>query len=448
MKICMQVITLVISICAVASISYAETGYMVTSDIWIKAVINTEEKGTVEAVWQKYEENITDRGDGVISGKFYASPADVSWGTPGNPELFVKIWFDAGGRIDVNFFHVSVPEIDVYSAYSYDGNYDQHGTATMKSRHIRHEYYGYVPALTERSCSDMMIIGTGGITGVYYPTGGALARIANQKQAEHGFRFAVESTDGSVYNINAVMAGELDFAMAQSDRQYQACYGFEEWQGEPEQDLRAVFSIYAESINLIAAVDSGIYDIWDLSGKRVNIGNPGSGQLQNSIDALTAAGIDYEKDIISENVTASQSPALLQNNRIDAFFYTVGHPSGTLKDATSGTRKVRFIPLTVTDDFLTDHPYYARSAVPMDFYPNAANKSDVETFGVKATFITSAKTPDAAVYSITKELFDNFEYFKTLHSAYQILTKEQMLEALSAPIHAGAMRYYQEVGLK
>jgi hypothetical protein len=292
-------------------------------------------------------------------------------------------------------------------------------------------------------------IGTGGITGVYYPTGGAIAKMLNKKRKEYGIRATVESTGGSVFNVNAVMAGDLEFGVVQSDRQYQAIKGMAEWKDKgPQKDLRAVFSIHPESITLVAADDAGIKTIQDLKGKRVNIGNPGSGQRQNSIDALQNAGIDIDKDIVAEGVKAAEAPGLLQDGRIDAFFYTVGHPSGAIKEATAGARKVHFVPITGVDKLLAKFPYYAKAIVPKKLYPGATNQEDTPTFGVKATFVTSAKVPDEVVYAITKEVFENFESFKKLHPAYQVLTKEGMLEGLSAPMHPGAMKYYKEAGLK
>ncbi len=291
-------------------------------------------------------------------------------------------------------------------------------------------------------------IGTGGITGVYYPTGGAIAKMVNKKRKEYGIRATVESTGGSVFNVNAVMAGDLEFGVVQSDRQYQAVNGLAEWEDKGKQaDLRAVFTIHPESITLVAADDAGINTIQDLKGKRVNIGNPGSGQRQNSIDALEAAGLNWETDIKAEGVKAAEAPGLLQDGRIDAFFYTVGHPNGNIKEATSGKRKVHMVPITGVDSLLAKYPYYAKAVVPMQFYSGASNEGDVETFGVKATFVTSSKVPDEVVYAITKEVFDNFEAFKKLHPAYGVLTKKNMLEGMSAPIHPGALKYFKEAGL-
>jgi TRAP transporter TAXI family solute receptor len=293
-------------------------------------------------------------------------------------------------------------------------------------------------------------IGTGGITGVYYPTGGAIAKIVNLKRKEYGIRATVESTGGSVFNINAILSGDLDFGVAQSDRQYQAVMGIENWADKgPQKDLRAVFSIHPETVDLIAAVDANINSLQDLKGKRVNVGNVGSGFRKNAIDALEANGIDYTKDFNAESLKAAEAPGLIQDGRLDAAFYTVGHPSGYYKEATSGVRKVKFVPITNIESLLEKYPYYAKAITLVTrHYPAAVNDSDVPTFGVKATFVTSIKVPDKVVYAITKEVFDNFEAFKKLHPAYVGLTKESMLEGLSAPIHPGAMKYYKEVGLK
>jgi uncharacterized protein len=300
-----------------------------------------------------------------------------------------------------------------------------------------------------RSETSFVTIGTGGVTGVYYPTGGAISRMVNAKP-EYGVRATVESTGGSVFNINAVLSGDLDFGIAQSDRQFQAYNGLAEWSElGPQEDLRAVFSIHPESITLMAAVDSGINGVADLAGKRVNIGNPGSGNLQNSLDVLSAFGLS-EDDLNAEQVKAVEAPGLLQDGRIDAFFYTVGHPNGNITEATSGRIQVRIVPIEgpEVDALLSEFSYYAASLIPASLYPSAANTTaTVPSVGVKATFVTSADLSDDIVYAVTKEVFENFEAFKALHPAYQVLTKADMLTGLSAPIHPGALKYYEEAGL-
>ena len=292
-------------------------------------------------------------------------------------------------------------------------------------------------------------IGTGGVTGVYYPTGGAISRMVNKKLDRYGIKSTVESTAGSVYNINAVMSGDLDFGIAQSDRQYQAFHGLAEWAENGRQtSLRSVFSIHPEAITLIASEKSGVRELRDIRGKRVNLGNPGSGQLQNSRDILAAAGF-ADGDIQAEYVKAVEAPGLLQDNRIDAFFYTVGHPNGNIKEATSGRIRVLIVPVRGSgiDSMIESCPYYAKTDISREFYPNALNTDDTESVGVKATLVTSEGVAEDIVYAITKEVFENFEEFRTLHPAYRFLEKEHMLQGLSAPIHVGALRYYEEAGL-
>ena len=189
-------------------------------------------------------------------------------------------------------------------------------------------------------------IGTGGVSGVYYPVGSAIASMINRKESSYHIRASAEATKGSVYNINAILSGDLDFGIAQSDRHYQAWNGTDDWQGTPQPTLRSVLSLHPEIITLVAATDSGIVSVADLRGKRVNLGNHGSGNRGNALDVLRATGLDPDKDITAESLKAAEAPRMLQDGRIDAFFYTVGHPNGAINEATAGTRKVCFIPIT------------------------------------------------------------------------------------------------------
>ncbi|MBI9104491.1 MAG: TAXI family TRAP transporter solute-binding subunit [Spirochaetales bacterium] len=294
-------------------------------------------------------------------------------------------------------------------------------------------------------------IGTGGVTGVYYPTGGAISKMVNKKSDEYNLKVTVESTGGSVYNVNAIMNGDLEFGIVQSDRQFQAIKGLADWEGNAQDKLRAVFSIHPESVSLLASDESGIYSIADLAGKTVNIGNPGSGQRGNAIDALNAVGLDWETDLKAEGLKAAEAASMLQDGRIDAYFYTVGHPNGSFKEATSGAKSCHFVPIEGADieAMLGEFPYYAASIIPVSTaYPGASNPGDVASFGVKATLCTSADVSDDVVYAIVKEVFENFEEFKALHPAYSTITKESMLAGLSAPLHPGALKYYEEAGLK
>jgi len=303
------------------------------------------------------------------------------------------------------------------------------------------------------SCSQektvYLTIGTGGSLGNYYPTGRAIARIVNKKQEAHGFRLQEKETPGSVFNIDAIMAGDIEFGIAQADRQYQAVNGLAEWKSRgPQKDLRAVFSLYTESVTLVATRDSGMRTIQDLRGKRVDIGHPDSGIRQNSIDALAAAGIDWKKDITVYGEKPDNRTNMYLHGKLDAFFHTVAHPSTDIKFAANSVPEARFIPLVNIEKLLSKHPYYSKSFIPIELYPSAYNKQDVETVGIKATFLTSAKVPDDVVYAITKAILDDFESVGEHDPVMNTFRKESMLEGITAPIHAGALRYYKEIGLQ
>jgi len=294
-------------------------------------------------------------------------------------------------------------------------------------------------------------IGSGDFTGVYFPAGLTIAKMINQKRDQYGIRTTVEATPGSVFNLNAIMAGNIDFGLAQADKQYYAVNGLDEWVNKgPQKELRAVFSLHHESVTLVAAVDAGINSIDDLRGKRVNLGNPGSGQHRNAIDALEAVGLDPERDILPEKVKATEAPVLLIDNRIDAFFCTVGHPSETIQMALSGQRKVRIIPISgpAIDKLIADNKFYSKTTIPVQrLYPGLEDPMDVITFGVIATLCAASRLPADLVYTVTKEVFENLDHFRRQHPALADLTKEGMLEGLSAPLHPGALKYYKKAGL-
>ena len=292
-------------------------------------------------------------------------------------------------------------------------------------------------------------IGSGGITGVYYPTGGAICRMVSKDRARHGLRCSVESTGGSVYNIDTMRAGDLDMAIVQSDLQYKSFKGADDdFQDKgPFEDLRAVFSLHAEPFTVVARADSGIATFDDLKGKRVNVGNPGSGQ-RSTMEMLMAAKGWSMNDfaLVSELKSAEQAQALC-DDKIDAMVFTVGHPSGSIQEATTSCA-ARLIPVTgpEVDQLLAQNPYDVKAVIPGGMYPG--NDQDVETFGVKATLVTRADVPEDVVYEVTRAVFEHLDEFKKLHPSFAALHKQEMVaQALSAPLHPGAANYYKEAGL-
>jgi hypothetical protein len=215
--------------------------------------------------------------------------------------------------------------------------------------------------------------------------------------------------------------------------------------------VRAVFSIHHEPLTLVAAEDTGVQSIADLRGKRVSIGNPGFTQHRIVVDALEAAGLDPKRDISAQTAFASEAPTLLQDNRLDAYFFTVGHPSETIRRALSNERKARIVPISgpAIDKLVAAKKYYAKMPIQVQrFYPGLAGPSDqVATFGVLATLCTSSRIPEEVVYMLTKIVFENFDEFRRQHPSFADLAKEDMLKGLSAPLHPGALKYYKEAGL-
>jgi TRAP transporter TAXI family solute receptor len=292
-------------------------------------------------------------------------------------------------------------------------------------------------------------IGTGGVTGVYYPTGGAICRLVNKDRSEHGIRCSVESTGGSVYNVNTIRAGELDMGVVQSDVQYNSLKGEGEEFADagPFDDLRAVFSVHPEPFTVLARADAGIETFDDLKGKRVNVGNPGSGQRATMEVLMDAKGWTMDDFALASELKSAEQAQALADNKIDAIVFTVGHPSGSIQEATT-TVDARLIPVAgaEVDKLVESNPYYSKAVIPGGMY--AGTDKDVETFGVKATFVSSAAVPEEIVYAVTRAVFENFEDFKKLHPAFANLEKEDMVsEALSAPLHPGAEKYYKEAGL-
>ncbi len=290
-------------------------------------------------------------------------------------------------------------------------------------------------------------IGTGGLTGVYYPTGGAICRLVNKGRKEHGIKCSVESTGGSIFNLNALRNGELDFGIAQSDWQYHAYHGTSKFKTRgPDKALRAVFSIHSEPFTVVARRDSGIRTFTDLKGKRVNIGNPGSGQrgtMEVLMERLGWTPSDFR--LVAELKAAEQSRALC-DNKIDAMIYTVGHPNAAIKEATTSCDAV-LVPVegAFVDALIAANPYYAPAVIPGGMY--RGTDADIPTFGVKATLVTSARVEDEVVYVLVKAVFDHFDVFRQLHPAFAHLDKADMLLGNSAPFHPGALRYYREAGL-
>lgn len=301
---------------------------------------------------------------------------------------------------------------------------------------------------TASSADTFFTIGTGGVTGVYYPTGGAICRLVNRDRKDHGFRCSVESTGGSVYNTRTIRQGELDFGVVQSDVQAAGLNGtgaFEE--DGPFEGLRALFSVHPEPMHLMATAGSGITSVDDLKGKKVNIANPGSGTRVLAETLMRYSGLTVEDFSLAAELKSAEQAAALCDGKLDASIWAAGLPNGSSQEATS-TCDIKIVPLAGEniDTLLGDNSAYAAATIPGGMYPG--NPDDIPSWGPKATFVTSSDTSDEMAYAVVKAVFENFEAFKKLHPAFSRLTKEEMIkDGLTAPLHPGAVKYYEEAGL-
>ncbi len=290
-------------------------------------------------------------------------------------------------------------------------------------------------------------IGTGGVTGVYYAVGGAVCRLMNKDYKTTGVRCSTESTGGSVFNVNAIKSGELDFGLSQSDVQYNAYEGKKQFDKDGKvADLRAVFSVHPEPFTVLARPDAGVTKFEDFAGKRFNVGNPGSGTLASMEQILSEMKWTKAKFALAAELKPDEMGPALCDNKIDGFFYAVGHPSAAIQDPTTACN-AKLIPLegAAVDALVKAHPYYSYATIPGGMYNN--NPNPVKTFGVRATVVTSAKVPEQVVYNLVKAVFDNFDDFKKLHPAFAHLDPKEMVKAgNSAPLHPGAVKYYKEKG--
>jgi TRAP transporter TAXI family solute receptor len=270
----------------------------------------------------------------------------------------------------------------------------------------------------------------------------------NKGRKDHGIRCSTESTGGSVYNLNTIRAGELDMGVAQSDWQFHAYNGSSKFaEAGANKDLRAVFSVHPEPFTVVARADSGIKSFDDLKGKRVNIGNPGSGQRGTMEVLMEAKGWTTADFALASELKASEQASALCDNKIDVMIYTVGHPSGAIKEATTSCDSVLVnVGGDAVNKLVGDNSYYRTAVIPGGMY--RGNDSDTMTFGVGATFVSSANVSEKVVYEVVKAVFENFDTFRKLHPAFSNLKKEEMVaDGLSAPLHPGAAKYYKEAGL-
>lgn len=255
-------------------------------------------------------------------------------------------------------------------------------------------------------------------------------------------------TAGSVSNLANVEGGSLEIGIVQSDIHHHAIHrtGPFQFVDTPRDNLRSLFSLYTEPFNLVARTDSGIRRLDDLQGKRVNIGNAGSGQRATMEVVMRAKGWSGNDFQLATELTASQQSMALCHNRVQAMVYMVGHPNNSIAKAIKlCNAKLADVDGAAIDRLVSQNPFYAYTQIPAGTYPGM--NQGVNTFGTLATVVSSADVDEQLVYDIVKTLFENLDRFKRMHKAFDNLEPKSMISSgLAASLHKGAERYYRERG--
>lgn len=306
----------------------------------------------------------------------------------------------------------------------------------------------YTFPATSQATEPITTIGSGGISGVYYSTAGAIAKMFNLKRQEFGGWMANQPTKGSVANIEKVLVGEVDFGISQGNFLFDAMHGEGFYAGQEKGNLRAVLGLYIEDLTIVAAADTGINTATDLKGKRVNIGVPGSSTTLTALTVLKELGIE-PGDLTLLNYPGYEASERLQSDDIDAYIITVGHPNLSIMEATKGKRKVHIVPFsqTLIDRVAARKAYISADKINPRYYDRLVDKNLIPTLGVRAVLFTRADMDEKLVYQVVKQVMDNFDLFRQQHPALANLTRAAMSRNHIIPLHAGAERYFREEGL-
>jgi uncharacterized protein len=292
-----------------------------------------------------------------------------------------------------------------------------------------------------------VVIGTARPADIDNPLGGSICRLFNLDTPRHGLRCAEELSAGSIANVEALHRGRIDIGIVLSDVLADAATGQGPFASRGRAaDLRVLFAGHSDMFTLIAHRGSGIRTVADLRGKRIGIGNPGSRQRASMERVMAAAGLtrnDFAD--VREGSPAEQNRAFCAED-LDAIVYSVAHPNGLIRDATL-TCHGMLVPVSgpAIDRMLSEYEEYERAVIPGDTYP--VSPADVQTFGVRAVVVTTKHMSDTVAYEIARATFDNFDDFRRLHPAFEILSAVEMVRSTGrTPVHAGAARYYHEHG--
>lgn len=293
-------------------------------------------------------------------------------------------------------------------------------------------------------------IGTGGSAGVYFVVGNAICRMVRlnaRKDRSTRINCAAPPSGGSIDNLEQLRAGKIQFAIVQSDWQFHAYNGSSIFEDDRHENIRSLFSIHVEPFQIVARKGADIRSWDDLTGKRVNIGNVGSGQRATFEELIRAHDQDLSSFAAVSELESSLQASALCNNDIDAFAFTVGVPNASIAQATDGCDgTIIDVNTPIIRDLVERAPYYRWTTIPEGTY--FTTTKNVRTLGVLATLVTNSEVSDDVVYAIVKSVHENIDLFTVLHPAFSDMNSKDMANVgLSAPLHPGAIRAYRELGI-
>lgn len=281
---------------------------------------------------------------------------------------------------------------------------------------------------------------TGGTSGTYYPLGGGIAKIIVD---ETGIQTDALSSNASADNIEALRDGQAEIAFAQTDVATYAHEGINAFDGKKVDNVVALGSLYPETVQIITTEKTGIQSVEDLKGKKVSVGAPGSGAYINAEQILALHGLSMD-DIKAQKLDFGESAGGIKDGNIDAAFITAGTPTGAVEEL-QATADVVVVPIDQAkiDELVAEYPYYAAETIPAGTY---GLKEDVQTVAVLAMLVVRDDVAEDVVYDITKALYEKSD--KIAHDKAKFIKKEDALNGIGIPVHPGAQKYYDEVGVK
>ena len=290
------------------------------------------------------------------------------------------------------------------------------------------------------SSEQVLTITTGGTGGTYYPIGGAIVNVLDNNI--DNLTVTAQAGNASVANCTLIKESKTQMALVQNNVAYWAYAGEQTFEGDPVKKLRGIASLYPEAIQLIALLESGIESVEDLKGKKVCVGEQGSGVYADVTNILTAHNMTID-DFDAEFLSFSESSEKLKDKTIDAAFLTAGYPTSAVVDVASSANMV-LVPIEEdkVNKMIKTSPYYALAVIPAGTYKGVDD--DVLTATTMAMWVCTSKLDEGLVYKMTKAIWEDQDIITNAHEKGKMVTLETALDGMGIPLHPGAEKYYQE----